>query len=211
MRIYLAGPEVFLPDRGAAVGAEKRAICAAHGLVGVLPVEESAPAGPEAAAGAQDPVWFALYRGNEALIRGCDALIANLTPFRGPSADPGTVFELGFMRGLGRPVLGYANTAARFGSRTLAAIGPAAAKRRPDGDWEDAEGMAVEDFGLHDNLMLEGAIRASGGLFVAGAVSADRRWRDLSAFSRCVEAAAAVLRAGGAAGRGGQPGSESSA
>jgi nucleoside 2-deoxyribosyltransferase len=40
MRIYLAGPEVFMADRGAAVGAEKRAICAAHGLTGVLPVEE---------------------------------------------------------------------------------------------------------------------------------------------------------------------------
>ena len=44
MRIYLAGPEVFLPDGGAAVGAAKRAICAARGLVGVLPVEEGGPA-----------------------------------------------------------------------------------------------------------------------------------------------------------------------
>lgn len=206
MRVYLAGPEVFLADRGAAVGAEKRRICAAHGLTGVVPVEEGGPPGAE---GADDPAWFGLYRGNEDLIRGCDALIANLTPFRGPSADPGTVFELGFMRGLGRPVLGYANTAGRFGGRTLAALGPAA-KRRPDGVWEDAEGMAVEDFDLHDNLMLEGGIRASGGLFTAEAVPPERRWSDLSAFARCVAAAAAMLQAGGAAGRG-QPGSESSA
>lgn len=205
MRVYLAGPEVFLADRGAAVGAEKRAICAAHGLTGVLPVEEG---GPQGASGAGEPVWFGLYRGNEALIRGCDALIANLTPFRGPSADPGTVFELGLMRGLGRPVLGYANTAARFGSRTLAALGRAA-KRRPDGAWEDAEGMAVEDFDLYDNLMLEGGIRASGGLFAAEAVPPERRWSDLSAFARCVAAAAAMLRAGDAAR--GQPGSESNA
>lgn len=192
MRVYLAGPEVFLADRGAAIGAAKRAICAAHGLIGVLPVEEG---GPPEAGGAHDPVWFGLYRGNEDLIRGCDGLIANLTPFRGPSADPGTVFELGFMRGLGRPVLGYANTGARFGSRTLAALGPAA-RRRPGGVWEDAEGMAVEDFDLYDNLMLEGGIRASGGLFAAEAVPAERRWSDLSAFSHCVAAAAAKLRAG---------------
>ena len=110
------------------------------------------------------------------------------------------------MRGLGRPVFGYANAAARFGPRTLAALG-AAARRRPDGSWEDAEGMAVEEFGLHDNLMLEGGIRASGGAFVAAeAVPAERRWRDLQAFARCVESAAALL---GAAGR--QPGSVSSA
>lgn len=203
MRIYLAGPEVFLADGGAAVGAAKKAICAAHGLFGVLPVEEG---GPPPAATAGDPGWCRIYRGNEDLIRGCDALIANLTPFRGASADPGTVFELGFMRGLGRPVFGYANAAARFGPRTLAALG-AAARRRPDGSWEDAEGMAVEEFGLHDNLMLEGGIRASGGAFVAAeAVPAERRWRDLQAFARCVESAAALL---GAAGR--QPGSVSSA
>ena len=202
MRIYLAGPEVFMADRGASVGAEKRAICAAHGLVGVLPVEEGEPP----AGGARDPGWFGLYRGNEELMCGCDALIANLTPFRGPSADPGTVFELGFMRGLGRPVFGYSNTAARFGSRTSAALG-SAARRRADGGWEDAEGMAVEDFDLHDNLMLEGGIRASGGVFVAEAVPAERRWGELSGFARCVSAAAAVLL--GSAG--GQPGSESSA
>jgi nucleoside 2-deoxyribosyltransferase len=206
MRIYLAGPEVFLPDGGAAVGAAKRAICAAHGLVGVLPVEEG---GAAVAAGGGDPGWFRIYRGNEDLIRGCDALIANLTPFRGPSADPGTVFELGFMRGLGRPVFGYSNTAARFGSRTLAALGPAA-RRRPSGGWEDAEGMAVEDFDLHDNLMLEGGIRASGGLFVAEAVPAGRRWSELGAFARCVAAAAAALLGSAGAGAG-QPESESSA
>ena len=192
MRIYLAGPEVFLADGGTAVGAAKREICASYGLTGVLPVEESDPASVGGVPG--EPQWLRIYRGNEALIHGCDALIANLTPFRGPSADPGTVFELGCMRGLGRPVLGYANTDGRFGGRTLAALG-AAARRRPDGSWEDGEGLGVEEFGLHDNLMLEGAIRASGGVFVARAVPAERRWSDLSAFVRCVAAAAAMLAA----------------
>lgn len=200
MRVYLAGPEVFLPD-APAVGAAKRAVCAAHGVFGVLPVEENGPATVDA----RGPGWFRIYRGNEDLIRGCDALIANLTPFRGPSADPGTVFELGLMRGLGRPVFGYSNTGVRFGSRTLAALGPAA-RRRPDRSWEDGEGMAVEEFDLHDNLMLEGGIRASGGVFVAKAVPIERRWRDLSAFALCVEAAAALGRLSA-----GQPGSVSSA
>jgi len=36
---------------------------------------------------------------------------ANLTPFRGPSADVGTVYELGYMLGKGGKLcLGYSNT-----------------------------------------------------------------------------------------------------
>jgi len=187
MRIYLAGPEVFLAD-AAAIAAAKKAICAQHGLTGIFPTDhpDHAPAGYE-------PDWFRLYLANEAHIRSCDALIANLTPFRGPSADPGTVYELGLMRGLGRPVLGYSNTTARFGSRTLAALG-LSARRRPDGAWEDAEGMQVEDFDLHDNLMLDGGIRAAGGVFETAAVPPAERWRDLTAFTRCVMAAARLLR-----------------
>ena len=37
-RIYLAGPEVFLPD-AQAMGARKAALCAAHGLEGVFPLD----------------------------------------------------------------------------------------------------------------------------------------------------------------------------
>lgn len=179
MLIYLAGPEVFLAD-AARIADAKRAICAAHGCTGVFPTDPP-PVLPDPA----EPEWVRLYLANEAHIRGCDALIANLTPFRGPSADPGTVYELGFMRALGRPVHGFMNTQARFGSRTLAALGRQA-RRRADGAWEDAEGMAVEDFDLHDNLMIEGGIRAAGGSFETEAVPAAARWIDLAAFTRCV-------------------------
>jgi nucleoside 2-deoxyribosyltransferase len=37
-RIYLAGPEVFLPD-ALAVGAHKVAVCAEFGLQGVFPLD----------------------------------------------------------------------------------------------------------------------------------------------------------------------------
>lgn len=178
MRIYLAGPELFLAD-AVRIAEAKRELCVAHGHVGVFPTD--APPQPPPAG---EPEWFRLYLANESHIRGCDALIANLTPFRGPSADPGTVYELGFMRALGRPVSGFMNTMARFGARTLAALGPAA--RRRGAGWEDAEGMAVEDFDLHDNLMIEGGIRAAGGHFETAAVDAAHRWTDLAAFGRCL-------------------------
>ncbi|MDE2577059.1 MAG: nucleoside 2-deoxyribosyltransferase [Rhodospirillales bacterium] len=184
MRVYLAGPDVFLPDP-AARAASLKAICAQHGLVGVWPID-SLPDEP--------PAWRQLGEArrialcNEAHIRGCDALIANLTPFRGPSADAGTVFELGFMRALGRPVFAWSNTALPFTARTLAFLGRAA---RADGAaWRDGEGLLVEDFGGADNLMLDGAITASGGVLVCQNVPEAARWSDLSAFARCVAAAA---------------------
>jgi hypothetical protein len=116
---------------------------------------------------------------NEAHIQASDALIANLTPFRGPSADPGTVFEVGFMRALGRPVFGWTATDSTLRARTA------------DGAAADADGLAIEDFGLADNLMIPGAIAASGGALFA-ATLADP-WGDLSLFEACVKAAAAAL------------------
>ncbi|WP_424135078.1 nucleoside 2-deoxyribosyltransferase [Roseomonas chloroacetimidivorans] len=183
MRIYLAGPEVFLPD-ASALGDAKRALCSRYGATGVFPLD--AVHCPAADAAAED--WLAIYLRNEAHIRGADALIANLTPFRGPSADAGTVYELGFMRALGRPIAAYANTAAPFTDRTLAFLGDAA-RRRPDGAWEDAEGLHLESFGLHDNLMIDGGLRAAGGVLVTRDVPPTERWRDLTAF----EAALRVL------------------
>jgi nucleoside 2-deoxyribosyltransferase len=183
MRIYLAGPEVFLAE-AAALAEAKRAICAAHGAEGVFPTDNHADG-----AGDQAPErWMRIYLRNEAHMRGCDALIANLTPFRGASADAGTVYELGFMRALGRPVFGYSNVAADFLPRTLALLGPAA-RRREGGVVEDAEGLSVEDFGLADNLMIDGGIRAAGGVLVRREVPPARRWQDLEGFAACVRAA----------------------
>ena len=175
MRVYLAGPEVFLAD-AATIAAAKKEICARHGWTGVFPTDPH-PAVADEAAGP-----WRIYRQNEAHLRGCDALIANLTPFRGPSADAGTVYELGFMRGIGKPVFGYAHTSGDFAARVLAFLGPRI-RRRADSAWEDEEGMAVEEFGLADNLMIEGGIRASGGALLLGPPAASD---DFSLFARCV-------------------------
>ena len=165
MRVYLAGPDVFLPDP-LARGAELKRICALHGFVGVFPLDPLA--------GGDRPEWVDLpqahqiARRNEAHIRSCDLLIANLTPFRGPSADVGTVFELGFMRALGRPVFGWSNSTVLFAERTRQFLGAG------------GDSLMVEDFGMADNLMIEGAILGSGGgLVTCNPVSV---WTDLVAF-----------------------------
>ncbi|UPY35449.1 nucleoside 2-deoxyribosyltransferase [Sediminicoccus sp. KRV36] len=177
MRIYLAGPEVFLPEPLAA-GAAKKAICARHGMVGVFPLDAPAPmpSGP--------PDWRRIHAANEAHIQGCDVLVANLTPFRGVAADPGTVFELGYMRGLGRPVFGYTHAPADYRARVPGA-------RRDGAMWRDADGLEIEDFGLAENLMLEGAIAASGGVLLRA--EQPLPWADVTLFEACLLAVRARI------------------
>lgn len=193
-RVYLAGPEVFLPN-GAEVALRKKALCARHGFEGVFPLD----AGVEAAGRTPRQQGLAIHAANEALVRDCALLVANLTPFRGPSADAGTVYELGLARGLGRPVFGYTNAAAGLRERTVAGLEArgAAARRTEDGAWVDEHGRWIEDFGLADNLMLDGAVAASGGELVRAA--RDLALDDLTGFEACLRQAAAqeALRGAG--------------
>lgn len=183
-RVYLAGPDVFMPDAIAWM-ERKKAICAGYHLTGVSPFDSLEP---EPSAWAQLPEWRRIALRNEAHIRSCAAIVANLTPFRGPSADVGTVYEIGFARGLGLRIFGYTTVAAAFLDRTLASIG--GGRQDQDGSWRDPEGLLVEQFGLFDNLMIEAGITESGGALI----NQDQdRWYDLSVFERCVAAAAVAL------------------
>lgn len=96
MRIYCAGPEVFLPDAIAAANG-KKTLCAEYGFEAVVPVEA------EVDLAGLSPAQAAMRIGqhDEEMIRSCFAIIANITPFRGPSADVGTAYEMGFGRALG--------------------------------------------------------------------------------------------------------------
>jgi nucleoside 2-deoxyribosyltransferase len=179
-RVYLAGPEVFFPDPYAA-GAEKKRLCAQAGFEGVYPLDNVIE-------GAEHLTPQELARrishGNERLMRSCDLLIANCTPFRSVSMDVGTAFEIGFMRALGRPVLGYSNTPVDYALR-VGRVAEAA------GAIWDAESNAadIEDFGLAENLMIAVAIEDASGAFVTREVPADRMLSDLTGFRRCLELA----------------------
>jgi nucleoside 2-deoxyribosyltransferase len=188
LRAYLAGPDIFLSE-AAQLTERKKAICARHGLIGISPLD---PLPGEPADWAALPEWRRIALRNEAHIRSCDLMLANLTPFRGPSADVGTVYEVAFMRSLSRPVFAYATTAAGFTRRTLDfATGQGGVVAAPDGSLRDAQGMLIEHFGLFDNLMIEAGILASGGKLIAEEIAVEDRWTDLSVFERCVQASMA--------------------
>jgi nucleoside 2-deoxyribosyltransferase len=182
-RIYLAGPDVFLPDADAA-GRRKVAIAGEYGFEGVFPLD----AGLDLTGLAKAEAARRIALANEALMRSCVALIANLTPFRGASADCGTAYEVGFMRALGRPVLGYTNSPLDYLRR--AEMQRAGARLPFEGDGPD---VTIEDFDLAENLMIEVAIWESGGRLVREAVEPGQELSCLDGFRACLERARDLL------------------
>jgi nucleoside 2-deoxyribosyltransferase len=178
MNIYLAGPDVFLPD-AVEIGRLKVAICARHGVTGRYPLDNSVDL---AAADAS----LRIYRGLETMMDRCDAIIANLTPFRGPGADPGTVYELGYMAARAKFCLGYCNDPALYAER----VRRITKVTSQDGRLVDTDGLTVEDFGHHDNLMMIHALDLHGAPLVVPRERPDDIWHDLTAFEVCVGMAA---------------------
>ena len=172
------------------VGQRKRLVCAQHGLVGVFPGDYT---NPDLTDSSPDQ-GFDISRAMEKLMRGCDALIADITPFQGPSADVGTAFEMGFMRALGKPIFAYSNDARLFSERVDAFWG-GESRSRPTGEREAPDGMIIENFRLADNLMLIGAVFNSGGYLSVQNTRLEENDTDLSAFVRCVQEATQRLKA----------------
>jgi nucleoside 2-deoxyribosyltransferase len=183
--IYLAGPDVFLPD-AVEMGERKKRICATHGLTGLYPLDNDL-----SAESADVALSLHIYRANLGLMKKADAVIANLTPFRGPGADGGTVFELGYMIGRDKPVFGYSNVDTLYLEKAVAICG----RWKKGDEFIDQDRMLVENFGLHDNLMIVHGAETNGGSFEVPAEGevADDIWHDLRQFERSVERAAAYF------------------
>lgn len=172
---YLAGPDVFLPS-AAAHAARKVAICRRFGLQGLPPLNEDAET-----AAKHPQVWQTIFAKDIAMMERCDIVIANLTPFAGASADSGTLIEVGWFLGRGKPIFGYSNTPENFESRMQRHLS------------EQHADLGIEGFHLPDNLMIVGAVE-SGGYPIFLPTDGKARGLDaLDVFETCVEAAAQHL------------------
>src|SRR6202045_2446747 len=180
-KVYLAGPDVFLPD-AVDIGRSKVELCARHGLTGLYPLDNAIDLTAQDAS-------LRIFRGNEIMMIAADAIIANLTPFRGPGADAGTVYELGYMAGRGKLCLGYSNDPSCYADR----VHEFSEVISRDGRLVDARGLTVEDFGLADNLMMIHALDLHGCALVAPQQAPADIWHDLTAFETCVRLAAGRL------------------
>lgn len=142
-KAYLAGPAVFHPAAKALLDYLTE-MCGTHGLQGIRPFEPNA----EQLALPPSELAALIRAGNLERIRGCDVMVACVSPFRGPSADPGTAWEMGFAEGLGKPVVAWSEEATPYKDRV-------SHDRDDDGrSFCKQHGMLVEDFGLVDNLMI---------------------------------------------------------
>ena len=174
-RVYLAGPDVFFPD-AVEVGARKKAICSEHGFEGVFPLDAEL----DLAGLAPPEQGYRCFDAMIALMEDCDLVIANLTPFRGPSMDVGTAVEIGYMHGRGKPVFGYTNVATSYAERVA-----------PDD-------FLIEPFDLVDNLMVEGPIHNTGVHVIRSSVPNEQIYDSYEGFSACVALAAEFFRQAGA-------------
>lgn len=141
-KIYLAGPEVFHPNARHLAEA-KIALCARFGLEGLFPADDFENF-------IEDPRQ--IYLTNLKRIASCQGVLANLSPFRGPHADPGTIFEVGFALARGLPVAGYTGVPGDLKDRISEGLTPGT----------DMNGLFIENFGLPENLMPAMALSESG-------------------------------------------------
>jgi nucleoside 2-deoxyribosyltransferase len=140
-RIYLAGPTVFHADADDA-GARLVALCDKHGCEGLYPLDFALDGDMSAST-----IQAACLRE----LRTAEGVVADLSPFRGPHADDGTAFELGFAYALGIPIWAYSTD-----PRTLMERIPGT--RAATGHVRDAAGLLIENFGRAHNSMLSESI-----------------------------------------------------
>lgn len=182
-RVYLAGPEVFLRN-AKEIGELKKALCGNYGFEGVFSLDAEVDVKDKT----PREVGLCISAANETLIKTCDIVIANMTPFRGPSTDVGTAYEMGFAHALGKKVFAYTNIAVPFTERTVKALN-FDVNRSSDGKLRDANGMFIEEVDLTDNLMLDGCIHASTQGLVVEKVDADQLFTYLDGFEKCLKQA----------------------
>ncbi|MGY5800784.1 nucleoside 2-deoxyribosyltransferase [Rhizobium sp. LEGMi12c] len=186
MRVYLAGPEVFLPNAREILD-RKIALTRRYGFTPVSPGDLAVP---ETETRRQR--GLAISSINEKLMTSADLIIANLTPFRGIAADIGTAFELGFMCARGCPAFAFSNCIDNHFERVSRLYG-GAVQLGADGRHRGPDGMSLENFDMADNLMLDGGIAARDGVIVTRQVAPDQIFLDLTAFEECLGIAAEKL------------------
>jgi nucleoside 2-deoxyribosyltransferase len=149
--VYLAGPDVFYPNpMGRATHMTQ--LLSQRGMVGLFPMDNQFE--PAKYSNLKD-LGIAISDANENMMRKADIIIANVQPWRGPEADDGTSYEIGFMAAQGKAVVLHTNDPRAFADRVIQDTYQG--KVYQDGPVKrgDSDNMMIEEFpGFADNLML---------------------------------------------------------
>jgi nucleoside 2-deoxyribosyltransferase len=187
---------VFEPDP-ASIFDRMKQICARHRLQGVSPLDNQL--GLEGLA-PDRALLERIVRADIELMHRLDGGVFCLDSFRrSPEMDPGTAFEVGYMRALNKPLAGWTRDVRDYPARVASyfdstfGLKLAAAAPNPSGGTSgsarDPDGVLVHSAGCWQNAMIDCAIASSG-----GAVFADPVWE--VAFEQAVRCLAVTTRAG---------------
>ena len=141
--VYLAGPGVFRPD-AQTFGEAMKELARDYGLTGLWPLDN--------AVSDDDPAALArkIFEANVAMIDAAVAIVADISPFRGPYMDPGTAFEIGYAHACGKPIFAWTSDPRTLHARTEAQMQGSMHSLHGT----DAQGWTIENFGLIENLMI---------------------------------------------------------
>lgn len=141
--VYLAGPERWCGD-SAEQYAGMKALCRAHGLEALTPLDAADRTGDRYAAA------YRTFQANCAHVAQCDAVLVNLNDFHGWEPEGDTAFECGFAYYLGKRLYGYLDNAGRMIDRV-----PHFGAEK---EYRDYCGCNVENFNYPINLMFASAM-----------------------------------------------------
>ena len=146
-KVYLAGPDVFL-ENAQDEGDGLKKLCKEYGFEGYF-LLDNVISGSNVQELSKN-----IKEANIALIKNCDIVIANLSPFRGPEPDSGTVWEVGYGQGIDKEVVAYSTDSRTLKEKTQSILNLGDADR-------DDNNMEIEDFGLTHNLMFANIVIAT--------------------------------------------------
>jgi nucleoside 2-deoxyribosyltransferase len=93
LHVYLAGPDVFLPNP-IKIGEAKKRLVEHVGCIAHFPMDPEIKNWEP-----NEETAIRIAKENEALMDICQVITVNMTPWHGPSMDVGTAFEAGYMSG----------------------------------------------------------------------------------------------------------------
>lgn len=151
-KVYIAGPDVFRldwPDFAKRVSIA----CEDMGVTPLFPIPPDASLDHDGVPGISIPGSRhdaeKVYRQCLAQIDEADAVVANITPFRGLEPDSGTVFEIAMAAAQGKIIVAYSRDKKKWIDRLAENF-----RRTSCGSWLCQHGWLIERFGLPCNVMV---------------------------------------------------------
>jgi nucleoside 2-deoxyribosyltransferase len=144
-KVYLAGPTVFFQNVHE-VAEEMKDACKKLGFIPLFPMDTEIDIHSKDA-----PQQIA--NSNIALLQIADAVLADVSPFRGSSMDVGTAFEIGMAKQRNLPVVAYMNKKEpEYAKRVIASDTNTSMDKH--NVLRDKDSNAIENFNLYENLMI---------------------------------------------------------